>query len=92
MTPFPADIAAKIAVDFAHEPSDCVLALLDEYKGAEKARVIRCAIYLANGSIDKLLQMIGSAQTDYRDVIYWAEYDRDDRQVRDFNLPFTAAP
>lgn len=87
----PADIAAKIAADFAREPLRDVLALLDEYRGAEKLRVIRCIVYLAKGSIDRLLQLVGTAQTDYRDVVNWAEYDHD-RRIRDFNQPFAIAP
>lgn len=90
--PLPADIASKIATDFAHEPLERVLAQVHEYQGAEKIRVIRCIIYLAKGSLEQLLQLIGTAQTDYRDVIYRAEYDREDRQVRRFDLPFEVTP
>jgi hypothetical protein len=87
----PADVVAKIAVDFPHEPAATVLALLEEYKGAAKLRVTRCILHLAKGGTDQLLQLIGSANTDYRDVIYWAEYDRSDQRIHDFNLPFAVA-
>lgn len=91
-TPLPADIVAKIAADFAAEPIDRILALLDAYQGVEKARVLRCVLHLANGNLGQLRQLVGNAKTDYRDVIYWAEYDRDDRQVHDFHLPFVDPP
>jgi hypothetical protein len=88
----PADVVGKIAAAFPNEPMTLVLELLDEYEGPERLRVIRCVIHLAEGNIDKLLDLIGSAKTDYRDVIYWAEYDRNDQRIRDFDQPFAAAP
>ena len=36
----------------------------------------------------QLLDGINAAMTDYRDVIYWAEYDASDRKIRDFDQPF----
>lgn len=86
------DIVRKITSDFPSEPLAGILALLNDYEGPEKLRVIRCVIHLAEGSIDKLLDFMGSAGTDYRDVIYWAEYDGRDRRIRDFNKPFSATP
>jgi hypothetical protein len=38
---FPSDIVAKVAADFPHEPYATVLALLDEYEGAERLHVTR---------------------------------------------------
>lgn len=89
--PLPADVAAKIASDFPNESQASVLALLDEYEGPERVRVIRCAIHLAKGSTDRLFDLLGSAGTDYRDVIYWAEYNGDQR-ILDFNHPFPVPP
>ncbi len=86
-----ADIVAKITADFPHESAATILDLLDEYKGVEKVRVVRCILHLANGGIDQLLELIGTANTDYRDVIYWAEYDLDDQRIHDFGQPFAIA-
>lgn len=91
-TSLPEDILAKAAADFAHEPSDRILALLEAYKGADRARVIRCVLHLASGDIDRLHHLMGTAQRDSRDVIYWAEYDRGDKRIHDFNQPFQIAP
>jgi|CXWL01.1.fsa_nt_gi hypothetical protein len=88
----PADVVSKIASDFPNEPLATIFALLDDYRGVERLRVIRCVIHLAEGNTDKLLEFIGSARTDYRDVIYWAEYDDRDQKVRDFSQPFSVAP
>lgn len=64
------------------------MALLEEYQGDERLRVIRCIVHLARGSTSQLLHFIASARIDYRDVIHWAEYDGDDRRVRDFSQAF----
>lgn len=87
-----ADVARKIASDFPSAPLSKILAILDDYQGPERLRVIRCVIHLADGNTVKLLDYMGSARTDYRDVIYWAEYDGSDRKIRDFNQPFPAVP
>jgi hypothetical protein len=55
-------------------------------------RVIRCVLYLANGSLDELAAMLEAASRDYRDVIFWAEYTgyttKEPRRIRNFNMPF----
>src|SRR5688572_15581145 len=86
--PLPADIVARVAADFPNESHSALLAMLDEYQGPERTRVIRCVVHLAARNTDKLLDCIKSAMTDYRDVIYWAEYDAGEQKVRDFNQPF----
>jgi hypothetical protein len=90
--PLPSDVVTKIAADFAREPFDTVLAIVDGYDGAEKLRVIRCVVHLAEGNTDQLLQLVEAARADYRDVVYQAEYDRGDRRVRDFSQPFVVTP
>jgi hypothetical protein len=86
----PADVAERLLADYPDEQLATLQALLDEYKGNERARVVRCVVHLAEGKVDRLLHFIGCATTDYRDVIYWAEYDRNDQRLRDFNQPFDA--
>ena len=55
-------------------------------------RVLRCVLFLAEGSLEKLNNYIEIAKTDYRDVIFFAEYTEHDKkhpkQIRDFNRPF----
>jgi hypothetical protein len=50
--------------------------------------VLRCVVHLAGGDLARLVHCSDRARLDWRDVIYWAEYDSVDRQVRDFNQPF----
>lgn len=48
----------------------------------------RCVLLVANGSYKEFARMIELANTDYRDAIVAAEYDRRDRRLRDLSKPF----
>jgi len=52
------------------------------------ARVVRCMVHLAAGKTESLAHYIKAALGDPRDVIWWAEYDRDGKRMYDFNEPF----
>ena len=86
------DIEARIAADYpaAHqgEVRALVRRLEDELGSAGFPRIARSALFLARGDIERLAHFVGRASQDYRDVIYWAEYDEHDSRVRDFNNPF----
>ena len=86
----PADITEYVESSFGKD-ADAVKELLTDLaltlKG-ETNRVLRSVVFLASGDLAKLLHFSIQAQTDIRDVLSWAEYDHEDRQVRDFNLPF----
>ncbi len=56
----------------------------------EFQRVARCVLFLANGAEDKIAYFVTAALTDYRDVIWWAEYDGTEKRLRDFARPFLA--
>ena len=84
----PADLMAKIAADYPGEPPAAILAALEKYAGVERARVGRCVLYLAGSNRDELLRLVAAANTDYRDVIHGAEYDRDGKRIRNFDRPF----
>lgn len=86
----PADVAERLRADYPNEQLATLQALLSEYDSKERARVVRSVVHLAEGNVDRLLHFIGCATTDYRDVIYWAEYDRNDQRIRDFNQAFEA--
>jgi hypothetical protein len=87
------DIAARIRVEFGARAAEVL-----EYLEAEPAldtssRVLRCVVFLAKGSFDELRIMVGAARADFRDVIFWAEYERHAFErpihVRDLNEPFS---
>jgi hypothetical protein len=85
--PLPPDILRRIDRDFP-EQKEAVTTLLESYNGREPHRVIRSILFLAKGNEELLLHNLQAAIGDYRDVLYWAEYDRNDNRLRDFNQPF----
>ena len=52
-------------------------------------RIIRCAVYVANGDLQTADRALSLALIDWRDLIVWAEYDKKfDAQLRDLGVPF----
>lgn len=88
----PPDIIAKIQHDFSKadvaSAIDLVSDLSAEDSGTFTDQVLRCAIFLSGGSLSDLTRVLACARTDWRDVIYWAEYDAEDLHVRDHSVPF----
>ncbi len=90
---FAKDIEEKINRDF--KPPDetaLVLSVLgdfaDRHPDLSIDRILRCIVFVADGDMNTLEQAIDLAKLDYRDLIVWAEYDRDDNRIRDLTLPF----
>jgi hypothetical protein len=96
--PLPDDILRRIRADFgdarapAAETAVCDFAKAFERTCDEEPtpRLLRCIVYLAAGDHGALERAIATAGIDPRDVILAAEYDREDRHVRDFHQPFEA--
>jgi hypothetical protein len=84
----PGDVLERIRVSFVNTEVALAIAALEEYSGPERSRVMRCIVHLSNGSLEALQGHLRSALGDYRDVIYWAEYDREDRRIHDFSSGF----
>lgn len=82
---YPRDIVNRVIEEY---PADvlCQIHLWFEDLGSD--RLVRCALFLAEGSLQKLKEAVSLGRTDYRDLIVAAEYDRDDNHVRDFSQPF----
>lgn len=85
----PTDVINKIKSDFNADEALLVENLLSGYDGNEPDRVIRCILHLANGSYQRLEHNLQNANMDYRDVIMFAEYDKEDRKINDFSKPFS---
>jgi hypothetical protein len=87
------DIEARIATDFRADERGEVRATLDlldsELGNDSHPRILRCVLFLAQGDATRLIQMADRTRMDWRDVIYWAEYEEHDFRMRDFNEPFT---
>lgn len=88
----PDDIRQRIETDYPQQSVTDIATRLAEYRGHDRMRVIRCILHLSSGDFSKFLHNVGVALTDYRNVIYWAEYGLQDQRIRDFNQPFVAQP
>lgn len=85
------DIQNKLELDFGPElvsAKDELEALYIKTNWLISDRAVRSVIYLANGDIDLLKENIERALTDYKDLLWQAEYNRGDEQLRDFNKTF----
>ena len=87
MEELPPDSPRRVKADFPAEAGS-VLGLLQNYPGPERDWVLRCIIHLSRGSADSLTSNLATANIDYRDVIYSAEYDRNDNRLYNFNNAF----
>ena len=69
---------ARIEKEFPEPERADVAALLQSYIGREAERVVWDILELSKGSCEKVRHFIKTAQEDYRDILYWAEYyDKD---------------
>ena len=59
-----------------------VTELLRRYSGPEAVRVTQDILILSKGSVAQVRLFTERAQTDYRDVLYWAEYYDTDPMLR----------
>jgi hypothetical protein len=83
-----ADILERVRRDFAGEDLAAAEELLEAYQGPEISRISRCVLHLADGALSKLRYFLKLAQEDYRDVILFAEYDRNNQRIRNFTSGF----
>ena len=93
---YPPDILAKIHSTFEKEAPIVISALEDmlhQNETLRDKRIIRSIIFLTAGDINQLSTYIQAAKTDWRDILWWAEYDHNDgknadQRLRDFEKPF----
>lgn len=87
-TDVPKDVMDEISQRFKLEEQPTVIELLQDIGGP---RLMRCAIHYSNGDIEKLNQAFDIAKRDYRDLIFWTEYDGMEKRSYDFNRIFNEA-
>jgi hypothetical protein len=80
----PEDIQRRIIADYGQNNYEVIA---QEILQLKDQRIIRCVLFLAQGNRKKLDRFIRQAQLDFRDVIYWAEYDGSGR-INDFSPLF----
>jgi len=84
----PADVLAAIDRWFADRRDDAaVLIAAAAAISPEPERVARCVAWLGRASFGDLEHYAEAACVDYRDTIWWAEYDGGETQLRDFTQP-----
>jgi hypothetical protein len=71
-------ILERVSREFQDSDRDAVVQLLESYVGPESDRVRWDILELSKGGLGKVRDYMKAAQTDYRDVLYWAEYFKDD--------------
>ena len=87
------DIKIEIQKSFKQRSKDAIELIQKQLADTKMSnRIIRCVIFLADGDLEKLEYYIDLAKTDYRDVIFMAEYidhnSKHPKQIRDFNRSF----
>src|SRR4029077_2745361 len=72
----------RIAKEFPESEQRSVSELLGRYSGPEAGRVTWDILELSKGNLENVRRYVQAAQTDYRDVLYWAEYYDHDPMLR----------
>jgi hypothetical protein len=72
----------RISTEFLPSDQAVVIELLSGYSGPEAGRVTWDILQLSKGSLENVRRYLQVAQTDYRDVLYWAEYYDTDPLLR----------
>lgn len=85
----PDDIDRRLRLEYGPQEVIEIYAAFEDLQEASpriNARVFRCIVHLAEGNLNRLLELVEDARTDYRDVILWAEYDqRGKTRLHDFS-------
>ena len=88
----PADVRARLARDYPGETFFEALRVIESL--GYEARVTRSIVFLAAGDLDELHRFAQWASRDWRDVVFWAEYEDHDaeqpRCIRSMSEPFEA--
>jgi len=91
MSWIPEDIEKRLRSDFGADV-DLARRELEQLSGiasgAAWPRIARCVVHLANRELDKLSHFTDCDRQDWRDVIWWAEYDGKEERLRDFSRRF----
>jgi len=85
------DIYQKMERDFGDGLGEAIeqIELLEaETKGLIDNRLLRAILFLADGDLEEFKQVIELARTDYRDVLFQAEYGCGEKRLYDFNKSF----
>lgn len=86
----PDDVRERLAEQFAGAELEAALGIVGSLEFGP--RVVRSVVFLGAGRLDRLEEYADVARKDWRDVIFWAEYEdyeaKPPRQVRSMTEPF----
>jgi hypothetical protein len=72
----------RVAQDFSATDQASVIEILGAWNGPERNRLIWDILELSKGDAQKIKHYLDAAHTDYRDILYWAEYYETDPLIR----------
>ena len=72
----------RIRQEFQKRDQDGVIELLASYSGPESDRVRWGILEVSKSELGKIGEYVKAAQSDYRDILYWAEYYKNDPLLR----------
>ncbi len=89
MNEVPPDVIGRIAAEYPGETYFEARRLVESL--ALEPRVLRSIVFLAAGDFEELLRYARCADRDWRDVVFWAEYENHEsetpRRVRSMTDP-----
>ena len=88
---YPADIKNRLESDYGKNSREAkreIQELIISNKEFRSHRIVRALIFSGDKDIIHLKKMIELTRTDWRDLLMNAEYEKNDKRVRDFNNEF----
>ncbi|ADV48030.1 protein chain elongation factor EF-Tu [Cellulophaga algicola DSM 14237] len=88
---YPTDIIDKIKLDYRQSWNKAfseIQELIISNESFRNKRIIRAIIHLGNKDLAHLEKIIEQTKIDWRDILLWAEYDKKEKRIRDFNNEF----
>ena len=91
MAEIPDDVRARLQREYPGETHFEAMRMLEVLSCS--ARVLRSIVYLAAGDFEKLERFARASEIDWRDVVFWAEYEdhaaEEPRRVRSMEEPLS---
>jgi hypothetical protein len=89
MSAIPEDVRARLLREYPGETNFEAIRLVESL--ALAPRVLRSVVFLAHGDYEEFQRLARRAEIDWRDVVFWAEYEDHDaeqpRKVRSMEEP-----
>ena len=83
------DVISRVKSDFAAEVADEVLTTIQD--ATDSPRLQRCIVVGANKDPELIKYNCVLVGQDYRDLIFFVEYDKNEKRIFDFNHPIPKA-